>query len=157
MVVSRAVVVGIGFVVVVVIYAALSGVWVSADAGWYADLRKPPWQPPDWVFGTIWPLNFLALAAAGVILARADAARAGPILGVLALSVVFALSWAYLFYVPHSLTASAVSLALAAVLTWVVLFLAARVVGWVGLLLTPYAVWVTLATSLAFWYAANVS
>lgn len=154
---SRAVVVGAGFLGVVVVYAVLSGLWVNADAGWYAGLRKPPWQPPDWVFGTIWPLNFLALGTAGVVLARADATRAVPVLVVFAVSVVFALSWAYLFYVPHSLTAAAVSLAVAAVLTWAVLLLAARVVGWLGLLLTPYAVWVTLATSLAFWYAANVS
>lgn len=154
---SRTVAVGAGFLGVVVVYAVLSGLWVNADAGWYASIPKPPWQPPEWVFGVIWPWNFLSLAVAGVVLARADVARAVPVLGVLAVSVVLALSWAYLFYVPHSLTAAAVSLAGAAVLTWAVLGLAARVVGWLGLLLTPYAVWVTLATSLAVWYAANVS
>ncbi len=21
---------------------------------WYRDLRKPPWQPPDWLFGPAW-------------------------------------------------------------------------------------------------------
>ncbi len=23
---------------------------------WYRDLRKPPWQPPDWLFGPAWTL-----------------------------------------------------------------------------------------------------
>lgn len=153
---SRAVLVGTVWIVVVVAYAGLSSYWVSSDSGWYAGLAKPPWQPPDWVFGVIWPLNFLALGIAGVVLARADSRRAVPVLVVLAVSVALALAWSYLFYVPHALTASAVALGAAALLTWVVLAMSARVVGWTGLLLTPYAVWVTLATSLAVWYAANV-
>ena len=49
-------------VVLVVIYAVGSGVWVSANPGWYASLEKPSWQPPDIVFGLIWPYNFIALA-----------------------------------------------------------------------------------------------
>ena len=108
--VSRGVVIGVLFVLTVVLYAVLSGLWVSADPGWYAGLSRPPWQPPDWVFGTIWPLNFLALAIAGVALARAAPDRAGVVLGVFAVSVVFALAWAYLFYVPHALAWSAVSI-----------------------------------------------
>ncbi len=154
---SRTLLVALGFLAVVVVYAVGSGVWVSSDAGWYSRLPRPPWQPPDWVFGVIWPLNFLALAIAGVVLARADAERAVPVLAVLAVSVVLALAWAYLFYVPHQLGASAAALAAAAVLTWVVLVMAARILPWTGLLLTPYAVWVSLATSLAVWYSVNVS
>ncbi len=154
---SRTLLLGVGFVATVVVYAALSGVWVSADQGWYARLPRPPWQPPDWVFGVIWPLNFAALIAAGIVLSRQVPERAAPVLAVLVLSVVLALGWAYLFYVPHALGAAAWSLAAASALTWVVLVMSARLVPWTGLLLTPYAVWVTLATTLAFWYAANVS
>ena len=38
---SRTVVVGTAFVVVVVAYAVLSQVWVSARPGWYAALPRP--------------------------------------------------------------------------------------------------------------------
>ena len=153
---SRTVVVGTAFVVVVVAYAVLSQVWVSARPGWYAALPRPPWQPPDLVFGIIWPLNFLALATAGVVLARSAPDTAVPALAVTVASVVAALAWAYLFYVPHALTAAAVALAVAAVLTWVLVVVAARGVTWTGVLLTPYALWMTVATSLAAWYAAHV-
>lgn len=154
--VTRTAVLATGFLATVVVYAALSGLWVSADQGWYARLPKPPWQPPDVVFGVIWPLNFLALGVAGVWLARQAPDRATPVLGVLVVSVAFALGWAYLFYVPHALTGAALALSAAAVLTWVVLMMSARLVPWTGLVLTPYAIWVSLATSLAWWYAANV-
>lgn len=145
--------VGAGFLVVVALYASLSTLPMSADPGWYDALEKPPWQPPDWVFGVIWPLNFLALGIVGVLLARADASRALRILVVLAVSVMGSLGWSYLFYAPHALTPSAVSLAAAAAVTWVVLGLTSRVIGRWALLLVPYAIWVSLATSLAIWFA----
>ena len=50
-----------GFVAVTVAYAALSGTWVSTQPGWYASLPQPSWQPPPWIFGVMWPLNFLAV------------------------------------------------------------------------------------------------
>ena len=145
-----------GFAVTVAMYAVLSQVWVGADPGWYEGLPKPPWQPPDVVFGIIWPLNFLALVVAGIVLSQRAPERAGGVLAVLAVSVVLSLAWAYLFYVPHALTASAWALGAAAVLTWVVLVMSAQAVGWLGLLLVPYAVWMSLATSLAVWFALNV-
>jgi translocator protein len=147
--------VGAGFVALVAAYAVLSQLWVSSDAGWYASLRKPPWQPPDVVFGVIWPLNFLALAAAGVVLARRAPTEGAVVLAMLAFSVVFALAWAHLFYVPHALTPAALSLTAAVALTWVVLVLAAAAVWWLALVLLPYAVWLSLAASLAWWYAAQ--
>ena len=153
---SRTVLVSAGFVLVVVLYASLSGLSVSTGTDWYENLPQPGWQPPDWVFGVIWPLNFLALIVAGIVMARADPARASAALVVLAVSVGFALAWSFLFYGPHALTASAVALGLAAVLTWVLFVLAVRIIGLAGLVLLPYSIWVSLATSLAVWYALNL-
>ena len=111
-------------VALVVVYAAGSGVWVSANPGWYAGLTRPAWQPPDIVFGLIWPYNFVALAVVGVIVAqRGTPGLVGAWLAVAAASVVCALAWAYLFYVPHHLTASAIALAGAAGLTVVLVAL----------------------------------
>jgi tryptophan-rich sensory protein len=147
--------VGAGFLALVAAYAVLSQMWVSSDPGWYASLRKPPWQPPDVVFGVIWPMNFLALAVTGVVLARRAPTGGAVVLAVLAVSIGLALGWAYLFYVPHALTPAALSLTASAALTWVVLVLAATAVWWLALVLLPYAVWLSLAASLAAWYAAQ--
>ena len=56
---------------------------------------------------------------------------------------------------PHALTPAALSLTASAALTWVVLVLAATAVWWLALVLLPYAVWLSLAASLAAWYAAQ--
>jgi translocator protein len=141
-------------VALVVLYAAGSGLWVSANPGWYAGLARPAWQPPDIVFGLIWPYNFVALGVVGVMVTqRGPSGVVGAWLAVAAASVVCALSWAYLFYVPHQLTASAIALAGAAVLTLVLVVLTWSVTRGGAIALVPYLIWVCLATSLAFGYA----
>lgn len=146
----------VGTLLAVVAYAVLATRWVNADPGWYDALPKPSWQPPDWVFGVAWPYNFVALAVAGVTVSRtATRGAAGLWLAVLVVEVVLALLWAYLFYVPHSLGAAAVALAGAAVLAWSLALLAWRVGWWTGLVVLPYAVWMTVATSLAVGFATG--
>ena len=142
-----------GFLVVVALYAGLSTVWTSSDPGWYDALAKPAWQPPPVVFGVMWPLNFLALTVAGIAVSiGSPPSRAWTALGVFAISVVFALGWAYLFYVPHALGPAALALASAAVITWVLVIVTWRALPWAGAVLIPYALWMSIATSLSVGY-----
>lgn len=135
-------------------YAVGSGLWVSSDAGWYQSLTKPWWQPPDVVFGLIWPYNFAALIAAGIAVCLLGArAQRLTWLAFLALSIVAALSWAKLFYVDHALTAAGIALGAAVVLTVPAIVVAFRVRPWAGWILLPYLGWITVATTLAFGYA----
>jgi tryptophan-rich sensory protein len=141
-------------VVLVAVYAVGSGLWVSRNPGWYAGLARPSWQPPDAVFGLIWPYNFVALAVVGVLVAqRADPALVVGWLVVAAASVACALGWAYLFHVVHRLDAAALALACAAGLTAVLVALTWPASRAGVLALLPYLAWVCLATSLAFGYA----
>lgn len=142
-------------IAVVLVYALGSGWWTSREPGWHASLAKPGWQPPDGVFATIWPLNFLALGIASWVIGSAGSRPwPGLFLALLAASSACALLWAYLFYTPpHRMRAAAFALAAAAVLGCALPVLAWMVTWWVGLLLMPYAVWLSLAAALAFSYA----
>ena len=145
--------VAVGVAGVVAAYAGFSAQWTATDPGWYASLPRPSWQPPDVVFGVIWPLNFVALVVSGVAVALESAPRdALWWLALLAASVVLALGWAHEFYVPHRLGRAAWLLAGAAVLTWLLVVVTARAVPWAGWVLVPYALWLTVATSLAVGY-----
>ena len=141
------------WVAVVLVYAALSSVWTAHDPGWYTQFAKPSFQPPDVVFGVVWPLNFLAPLGVGLWFTR-SAASTGVWLAteVLAASVVAALIWARLFYVLHRIGAATVTLTVAAVLTWLLVALVARSLPWAGVVLAPYAVWLSMATALSVQY-----
>lgn len=142
--------------VIVVLYAIGAGRWVSTDAGWYRSLSKPAWQPPDVVFGLIWPYNFVMIVVASwAIAARESRTEHIVWIASLALSVVAALSWAYLFYVPHALYASGIALTVATLLTVPLVVITFRASMPLGFALLPYQVWLALATSLAFGYASR--
>lgn len=143
-------------VALVVVYAVGSGLWVSTGDSWYRSLSRPPWQPPDVVFGLIWPYNFLALIVVGIVIAAAGST--GQIvtwLVALGVSVVAALAWAHLFYIDRMLWASAAALLVAALVNVVAVVVAFRVQAWAGVALVPYALWLFVATSLAVGYAAR--
>lgn len=152
-------IIAVGAVIVSVIaYAVLSGVWVSTEAAWYQSLTKPSWQPPPWVFGVIWPYNFIVLAAVGSLIAwRAPPSAVAVVLSFLVVSIALALTWAYLFYVPHALGTAAVALTSAAVATIPIVIVAFQQ-SWVwGTLLMPYQIWVALAASVSWGYVSQVT
>jgi tryptophan-rich sensory protein len=137
----------------VLVYALGSGVWVSSSPEWYLSLQRPPWQPPNAIFGIIWPYNFVVLGIASYQVSQSLTRLENVVwLVFLGLSITSALTWAYQFYVPHNLSVSAIALGLAALLTLPVLVLTYRASLLMGLLLTPYQVWVTIAATLAWGY-----
>ena len=143
-------------IILVLIYAFGSGIWVSSSPGWYASLNRPPWQPPDFIFGLIWPYNFIMLGVAAFNVAQSlNQFQTISWLVLFALSITAALTWAYQFYVPHNLTFAAIALGVAALLTIPVLYLTFKASLLVGILLIPYQLWVVIATTLAWGYSTR--
>ena len=141
-------------VATVFVYAIGSGLWVNTGDNWYRSLNQPPWQPPDFIFGLIWPYNFVVLGIAAVTVSnQLSTTRAIVYLSIFALSVVFALTWAYQFYRPHNLFAASIALALVAILTLPMLFFIYQASLGVFLATIPYQLWVITAAYLSFNYA----
>lgn len=148
-----AVVIAVGTVIA---YAVLSGLWVSTGSAWYLALEQPSWQPPNAVFGLAWTYNFTALAAVGIVLAlRLPQRPLVAYLGLFAISVIAAVLWAWLFYVPHQLVAAAVSLTACALMTIGLVVIAWREAWWCGALLLPYQAWLLVASSLSWGYVVG--
>ena len=151
-------VVGVLGTFIVAIYVIGSGRMVATDAQWYRSLPRLAWQPPGFVFGIIWPYNFAMLVTATWLVAnRLSTANQMIWLLSLALSVIAALTWAWLFYGPHAILASGFALVLATVFTIPLLVIAFRVSPVLGFAFLPYQLWLAVATSLAFGYASLVT
>lgn len=141
-------------VVLVLLYAIGSSFWVSNNSSWYFSLNRPAWQPPNWVFGVIWPYNFVMLGITSFVVARRlSQGYVFTWLGLFALSVVAALVWSYLFYGPHNLNGAAIALVTAATLTLPITAITYKASVGYGMALLPYQVWVILASSLSIGYA----
>jgi translocator protein len=138
-------------IALVLAYAVGSGLWVNTGDNWYANLNKPSWQPPDFVFGIIWPYNFIVLGiAATVIGQRASRPAAITYIAFFALSVIAALTWAYLFYNPHNLTGASIALSSTALLTIPMTYILFTISIPMAIAVMPYQVWVSIAAALSW-------
>ena len=137
----------------VAIYAIGSGLWVNSGDGFYRSLKRPFWQPPDYLFGIAWPYNFLVLIIAGIVIANSasNLFRLSYTIA-FAFSVITALVWAHSFYIQHNLILAAISLAVTALLTVPMVAIAFQTDWKIGLALLPYQVWLIVATSLSVGY-----
>ncbi len=137
----------------VAIYAIGSGLWVNSGDGFYRSLKRPFWQPPDFLFGIAWPYNFLVLIIAGIIIANnaSNLFRLSYTI-TFAFSVITALVWAHSFYIQHNLILAAISLAVTALLTVPMVVIAFQTDWKIGLALIPYQLWLIIATSLSVGY-----
>lgn len=141
---------GVGLILV---YAGGANYW-NRDYGWYKSLNQPPWQPPDFIFGIIWPYNFIVIGIALYsIISQARPIVVLSTLTIFSLSVFFALRWSYHFYSVHDLSASASALMVTAVLTVPLLVITFTYSIKAGLALIPYQIWIFTAAALAQSYS----
>jgi tryptophan-rich sensory protein len=141
-------------VATVFVYAIGSSLWVNTGDNWYRLLNQPSLQPPDFIFGLIWPYNFVVLGIAAVTVSnQLSTPKAIIYLSIFALSVICALTWAYQFYRPHNLFAASIALALVAILTLPMLYFIYQASMGVFLATIPYQLWVITAAYLSYNYA----
>jgi tryptophan-rich sensory protein len=147
-------------IALVLIYAIGSSLWVNTGDNWYRDLAKPSWQPPSFIFGLIWPYNFVVIGIASVLIAqRASKVTTTIYLAFFALSVAAALTWAFQFYRPHNFLASAIALTAAALLTLPMTYIVSTVSIPMAIAFAPYQIWVAIAASLSwgYWHLARLT
>lgn len=125
----------------------------SVDA-WYQTLRKPSFNPPDWVFAPVWTALYIAMAVAGWRVWRRP--RAEPRQAALTLfgvQLALNLAWSFLFFGYQRIGLALIDIALL-----LLAIVATAVVFWridrpAGALFVPYALWVAYAAVLnaALW------
>jgi tryptophan-rich sensory protein len=67
---------------------------------WYRNLRKPPWQPPNWAFGPSWTviLGLAAWSASAAWAAASDDAARRTVVILFVTNAFFHLLWSPLFF-----------------------------------------------------------
>ena len=116
---------------------------------WYRNLKKPSWQPPDWLFGPAWTV-ILGLAGWSFYIGLTEAATPQALLavwGLFAVNFVLHFLWSPLFFKlrrPDWALAENVLLWLSVTALMVVLPRLAgnSLTGWLNV---PYFVWVSFA------------
>jgi tryptophan-rich sensory protein len=134
--------------------AAGGAVTATSVSTWYAALEKPPFNPPDRVFGPVWTALYVLMAVSAWRVWRLREAPAARLaLGLWALQLALNLCWSIVFFgarLPGAALAEIAALFAAIVATAALSWRLDRVAG---ALLVPYAAWVAFAALLnaAIW------
>jgi len=132
--------------------AVLGSIWSSSSVGtWYADLKKPSFNPPNWIFGPVWSvLYFLLALSAWLVWRRADWGGARLALTLFFAQLALNVAWLALFFGLRRLGMALVEIVFL-LSTIVATARAFRAVSALAFwLLVPYALWVAFATLLNF-------
>ena len=129
---------------------AVVGGLLTPIGPWYAALRKPAWNPPNWAFGPAWTIILGLWAWAGYISWQSadDAAGRQAVFVLFAVNAVFHLLWSPLFFKLRRPDWAVIEVAFlwASILAMLVFLRPYSIKAtW---LLVPYFVWVSFAACL---------
>jgi len=147
----------VGFLAASFAAAGLGGFFTAESVRtWYKTIRKPSWNPPNWLFGPVWTVLYAMMAVSAWLVqreARANpaVARSGAFaLGAWVHQLTLNVTWSWVFFGRRQLGPGfgvLVALWLAIVET---IWLSSRVSKKAALLLSPYLAWTTFAGILNF-------
>jgi translocator protein len=144
-----------GLLVLVFAVAGVGGFFNSMGMPeWYASLEKPAFQPPSWIFGPVWTLLYIMMAAAAWLVWKdAGFHGASAALTLWGVQLALNLAWSGIFFAlqePGWALVEIVILWVAILATIILFFRHSSLAGW---LMVPYLLWVSFATALnaAIW------
>ncbi|HEU4498060.1 MAG TPA: TspO/MBR family protein [Sphingomicrobium sp.] len=121
------------------------------ENNWYADLRKPTFQPPAWMFGVVWTTLYTMLGLAlAIVLQEPPSKQRSDGLWLFGGQLALNFAWSPVFFGMHMIDVALVLI----VVMLIMALLAARyfrslnsIAGW---LMLPYLLWLCLATALNY-------
>jgi translocator protein len=132
--------------------AAAVGALAAADARvFYAELARPSWAPPGWLFGPVWSVLYALMAASAWIVWRhrgSAGARTALVLFVVQLAANALWSWLFFAWRQGGLAFAEVLVLWLLIVATIVSF--QRISVPAAVLLYPYLAWCTFAVALTF-------
>jgi tryptophan-rich sensory protein len=132
--------------------AELVGGLLTAPAirsGWYDTLAKPVFNPPAWVFGSVWTVLFLLMAVSvWLVWQQAGDKPVGIPIILFTLQLVLNVTWSGLFFGLRSPGLALMEIIVLWTLILVVTTLFYRIHLISGILMVPYLAWVSFAVVL---------
>ena len=139
------------------ILGGLSGIsTTSAITGWYSTLIKPPFNPPNWVFGPAWTLLYILMGISFALIWNKgiEKKEIKNALGIFVFQLILNLVWSLLFFSMQNPAIAFIDI----VILWLAIILTIKkflpINRTAAYLLIPYLLWVSFASLLnvSIWY-----
>jgi tryptophan-rich sensory protein len=117
---------------------------------WYAQLHKPSWNPPGWIFGPVWTLLYILMGIALFLIWKSDSTGSLRKTAILLFEMQLLLNfcWSFIFFHQHQIGWALAEIALLWVVILCTMFAFGRISSTAAWLMLPYICWVSFAAIL---------
>ena len=124
----------------------------GAIKGWYTQIVKPVFNPPNWIFGPMWTLLYILMGIACYLIwvSNADKKTKTTALGIYAIQLLLNFMWSFLFFYFHNPAFALIDIVLMIVAISATIYYFSKISKNAAWLLFPYLLWVMFATALNF-------
>ena len=113
-----------------------------SDWSWYESLNKPSFNPPNYLFGIVWPVLYILMAIVSYL-------NAHKIFILYIMQIIMNGLWSWLFFVLQSTEFAFLNIVLLIFLNVLILKQIRQDKAWVSVLLySPYLIWICFASVL---------
>ena len=113
-----------------------------SDWSWYESLNKPSFNPPNYLFGIVWPVLYILMAIVSYL-------NAHKIFILYIIQIIMNGLWSWLFFVLQSTEFAFLNIVLLIFLNVLILKQIRQDKAWVSVLLySPYLIWICFASVL---------
>jgi tryptophan-rich sensory protein len=118
---------------------------------WYKDLKKPSFNPPNWIFGPVWTTLYILMGISAYLVWTSGWNSAVKVaLAVFAVQLILNTAWSIIFFGLQNPFVAFVEI----IFMWLAIFativLFYRISPTAAYLLVPYLLWVSFASALNF-------
>lgn len=128
-----------------------SNVTQSSITTWYPLIKKPIFNPPNWVFAPVWTMLFIMMGiAAGMVWNKLESNKELVKKGMLFFTIQLLLNalWSYLFFGLNNILLALIEIILLWLVIYETYYIFKQIDKRAGYLLIPYLAWVGFATIL---------
>ena len=117
---------------------------------WYPTLKKPFFNPPNWIFAPVWSVLYVCIGIAGGLWRELDTDKelVKKALFFFVAQLLLNAMWSYLFFGLHNILLALIEI----ILLWLIIYetylLFKKINKTAAFLFIPYLVWVAFATIL---------
>ena len=125
---------------------------IPAIDSWYADLNKPSFTPPNWLFSPAWITLFVLMGLALYLILIKDLSqkKVQTALSLFFTQLIFNILWSVLFFGLKSPLLGFIEIIVLIVLVLATILQFAKISKPAAFLLVPYLLWITFAAFLNF-------
>jgi len=138
----------IGWLLLCLGVGAVGGIASASAADFYAELTRPTWSPPAWLFGPVWTFLYVSMAIAAWLVWRNGSKGVTLALWLFGLQLALNALWSWLFFAWRLGGWSFTDIVLLWILIVCTIVYFWRISRVAAVLLIPYLLWVTFASAL---------